>query len=292
MTLSNAPESSQRWPLGLIAVAALIPLIGVLNLSSAARATMPDLWFKQLLWLCGGFVAGAVVARLRSTTLELLAYPLYGVTCVLLVLVLAIGTPIKGAQRWLDLGAFNMQPSELAKLAMILVAARYFSRFEMPGGYTLMALLRPLNVSRPLGLVAFAAYRYLHTRAQHDAAVAAGAADIPSVDPAWLTIALVAFAMLWLAVGVLDLVRGGIDSKRFIAPVDVVMIPFVLVLIEPDLGTASIVLAVAASIILFAGMRPRDLVIASIGVVGARGSSTSRGMLTRPRARSSRDRRS
>ncbi|OGQ26486.1 MAG: hypothetical protein A2138_20220 [Deltaproteobacteria bacterium RBG_16_71_12] len=268
MTLSTAPESGQRWPLGLIGVAALIPLLGVLNLSSAARATMPDLWFKQLLWLCAGFVAGAAVARVRGSTLELLAYPLYGVTCALLVAVLVIGTPIKGAQRWLDLGAFNMQPSELAKLAMILVGARYFSRFEMPGGYTLAALLRPLNLSRPLGLIAFAAYRYVRTRAEHDAALAAGAADIPDVDPTWLTATLVGVAVIWGVLGAFDLARGGFDAKRVVAPIDIVMVPFVLVLIEPDLGTASIVLAVAASIILFAGMRPRDLAIASVGVVG------------------------
>jgi rod shape determining protein RodA len=79
------------------------------------------------------------------------AWPIYLVTCVLLVLVLAIGTPIKGAQRWLDLGAFNMQPSELAKLAIMLVVARYFAGFEMPGGYTLLALMRlasPKKISK------------------------------------------------------------------------------------------------------------------------------------------------
>lgn len=268
MNLSGAPETTQRWPLGLISVAALIPLIGVLNVSSAARATMPELWFKQLLWVCGGFVAGAVVARMRTSTLELLAYPLYTVTCILLVLVLVIGTPIKGAQRWLDLGPFNMQPSELAKLAMILVGARYFSRFEMPGGYTLVALLRPLNLSRPLGLIALAAYRFFHTRTKHDAAIAKGLAEIPDVDPVWLTATLVGIGVVWLALGAFDLARGGLDAKRIIAPIDVVMLPFVLVLIEPDLGTASIVLAVAATIILFAGMRPRDLVVAAVGVVG------------------------
>src|SRR5688572_18021578 len=155
-SLSSGPESVQRWPLGLIAVAAIIPLIGVLNLSSAAAnfTSTPALWMKQMIWACAGFVVAAAVARMRASTLELAAYPLYIVTCVLLVLVLAIGTPIKGAQRWLDLGAFNMQPSELAKLAIILVGARYFSRYEEPGGYTLFGLFRPFNLSRPLGLLA------------------------------------------------------------------------------------------------------------------------------------------
>ncbi|MFN9959033.1 MAG: FtsW/RodA/SpoVE family cell cycle protein, partial [bacterium] len=114
--VSRTGESPRRWPWGLVIVAALIPLVGVVNLYSAAQNFIdPDIWMKQLLWAAGGFALAAVVARQKATTLEVLAWPVYVVTCVLLVLVLAVGTPIKGAQRWLDLGPFNMQPSELAK---------------------------------------------------------------------------------------------------------------------------------------------------------------------------------
>lgn len=265
--LSNTPESTARWPLGLIAVATVIPLIGVMNVASASRETMPELWFKQLLWVCGGFLLGALVARMRSTTLELMAYPLMLVTCALLVLVLVVGTPIKGAQRWLDLGPMNMQPSELAKIAMILVCAKYFGSYEVPGGYTLMQLIRPLNVSRPLVVMAAAVLRHFRSIAKHDAAVAKGLPEIPDVQPTWLTIAVVAVGVLWLAVAIFDAVRGGLHHRKIIAPIDIVFVPFVLVLIEPDLGTASIVLAIAATIILFVGMRVRDLVIsAGVGV--------------------------
>jgi cell division protein FtsW (lipid II flippase) len=261
MQLSNAPEQSQRWPLGLIAVAALIPLIGVMQVSSAARETMPDLWYKQLLWVCAGFVLGALVARVRGTTLELMAYPLYVVTCALLVLVLVIGTPIKGAQRWLDLGPMNMQPSELAKIAIILVCAKYFGSYEQPGGYTLLQLLRPLNISRPLFALAAVVYRHCHLMAKHAAAVDNRLADIPDLPSTWLTTVGVTMGVLWLGLAVLATARGGLDHRRLIAPIDIVMLPFVLVLIEPDLGTSSIVLAIAATIILFCGMRLRDLLI-------------------------------
>ncbi len=266
--LSTGQESTTRWPLGLIAVATMIPLIGVMNVASASRETMPDLWFKQLLWVCGGFVLGAVVARLRSTTLELMAYPLMAVTCALLVLVLVVGTPIKGAQRWLDLGPMNMQPSELAKIAMILVCAKYFASYEVPGGYTLLQLIRPLNVSRPLVVIGAVVARHFRSIDKHEAALAKGLAEVPDVQPTWVTISVVSVGVVWLALAVFAMLRGGLHHRKIIAPVDIVFVPFVLVLIEPDLGTSSIVLAIAASIVLFCGMRLRDLLI-SVGCMVA-----------------------
>lgn len=269
MQLSNTGEPQARWPVGLIAVAATVPLIGVMTVSSAARATMPDLWFKQLLWVCGGFLAGALVARMRPTTLELIAYPLYVVTCVLLVLVLAVGTPIKGAQRWLDLGPFNMQPSELAKIAIILVVARYFGAYEEPGGYTLYQLIRPFNLSRPIVVVVAVVFRHFRSIKKHDLALQKGLAEVPDVQPTWILVAVISVSVVWLGLCILELSRDGFHHRKLVAPMDVVVVPFVLVLIEPDLGTASIVLAIAATQILFCGMRLRDLIVSALGGVSA-----------------------
>lgn len=292
---SMPPRGSehQPWPLALIAVALTIPLIGVINLYSAAQNFIdPDIWLKQGLWTCAGFVIAAVVARLKPSTLELTAWPIYIVTCVLLVLVLAIGIPIKGAQRWLNLGVFNMQPSELAKIAIMLVVARYFSTFEVPGGYTLLSLLRPLNPSRPIALVALQLYRMADQRkdlirafkksgleppAFGDAIEAARALPKPpaeiaeelaGVDGPWVMPGVLVIATIWLVISLVVLARRGLHHRAILAPADIVIVPFVLVLIEPDLGTSSIVLGVAASQILFAGMRPRDLVVAGVSGVG------------------------
>jgi len=292
-TMPPRGADQQPWPLALIAVAVTIPIIGVINLYSAAQNFIdPDIWLKQALWTCAGFVTAAVVARLRPSTLELVAWPLYIVTCVLLVLVLAIGTPIKGAQRWLDLGAFNMQPSELAKIAIMLVVARYFATFEVPGGYTLLSLLRPLNPSRPLALVGFQLYRMLDERkdlvrafkkagleppALGEAIEAARALPKPppeiveelaGLDGPMVLPGVIAVAVVWLVVSLVVLARRGLNHRAIVAPADIVLVPFVLVLIEPDLGTSSIVLGVAASQILFAGMRPRDLVITGVSGIG------------------------
>ena len=290
----HGADGARSWPVGLILVAMMIPTIGIINLYSAAQNFIdPNIWLKQILWAFAAFVLAGLVARIRSTTLELSAWPIYVVTCVLLLLVLAIGVPIKGAQRWLDLGPFNMQPSEVAKLAIMLVVARYFAGFEMQGGYTLLALMRPLNPSRPLGLVLLLGYRLYDHRKDLRVAFKKNQLEVPSfadvidkanaltdppkeiaseladVDPGWLIPLVLGVATVWFVIAVLVTMRRGVDHRTIIAPADIVLVPFVLVLIEPDLGTASIVLAVGASQILFAGMRPRDLILAGVGAVMA-----------------------
>src|SRR3546814_18691310 len=76
------------------------------------------------------------------------AYPIYGVTLLLLTAVELVGTIGMGAQRWIDLGLFNLQPSELMKLALVLALARYFH------GLNLEDTGRPAYLVVPLALVA------------------------------------------------------------------------------------------------------------------------------------------
>jgi rod shape determining protein RodA len=54
------------------------------------------------------------------------AYPFYAISLVMLVGVELVGVTGQGAQRWVDLGIFNLQPSEMMKLALVMVLARYF----------------------------------------------------------------------------------------------------------------------------------------------------------------------
>jgi len=253
-----------RIPWGVVFVWLLIPLMGAINLSSAAEATRPNLHLLQLAWLGVSLAASAVVIRIRTRFLELAAYPVYGAVCTLLVLVLVAGTTVKGAQRWLNLGFFMLQPSELAKIAVILVTARYFSQYREPAGYTLVGLLRPLNLSRPLGLAAFLVYRWFKQAKKHAAALEANLPldEIPTLDPTWMKVAAAVVVALWIAISILELLRRGVHHRRIIAPVDVPAIPFVLVLIEPDLGTSLIVIAIAGIQILFCGLKRSSLIIA------------------------------
>jgi rod shape determining protein RodA len=96
-------------------------------------------FFKQLAFYGLGIGVGAAVCLVRYQSLARYALVIYWVTIVLLVLVLIpqIGTKVFGARRWLNLGVFNFQPSEFAKIAFILVQAHFLSRpveeLRLPG---------------------------------------------------------------------------------------------------------------------------------------------------------------
>jgi len=85
---------------------------------------------RHLLFLFIGFVLTFAVMTLDYRVLQHVAKPMVLFTIVLLILVLIpeIGKSVYGARRWFKIGPFNFQPSELAKLAMIIYGADYLAR--------------------------------------------------------------------------------------------------------------------------------------------------------------------
>jgi rod shape determining protein RodA len=177
----------------LVALAAC----GATNLYSAAstfeNAGSP-IYLKQLYWFCLGLGVMLTVALVGYQRLSVLAYPFYVGVVVLLVAVLLFGRIVSGAQRWLALGPLVVQPSELARLAVIMVLAHYFQRRDQTEPYKL---------------------------------------------------------------------------RQLIVPALLAAVPAVLILKEPDLGTALMVLAVGASVILANGVRVFSLIMAGAGFLGA-----------------------
>jgi cell division protein FtsI/penicillin-binding protein 2/cell division protein FtsW (lipid II flippase) len=105
--------------LALVAVLVLA-VLGALNLYAVAgwsRAT------HQLAVVAAGLVLLAAMGRVRVERLALLGWACYGLSVLLLVATLVVGREAHGARRWLDLGVFTVQPSELAKLGLLLVLA-------------------------------------------------------------------------------------------------------------------------------------------------------------------------
>lgn len=128
----------------LVILVLLICGVGLINLYSSSAALGESLHVTQAIWLASGFVLAAVTASIDYQAYQRWAYVFYGFVVFLLVAVLVVGTRLNGAQRWLDFGVFLIQPSELMKLAIIVVTARYFSdqpRHDM--GYGLLELWKP-----------------------------------------------------------------------------------------------------------------------------------------------------
>jgi rod shape determining protein RodA len=85
-------------------------------------------WFRQIVWYVVGTGAAAAVCCVDYHTLARWSMIAYWVAILLLVIVLFFGTIRFGARRWFDLGLFSLQPSEFAKLALILALAHFLSR--------------------------------------------------------------------------------------------------------------------------------------------------------------------
>jgi cell division protein FtsW len=119
----------------LCVVVGLLCLLGLMMVLSASSVEALHayggawLFFKrQLVWLSLGVAAMAVAARVDYHRWRRLAVPGVVVCTVLLGLVLALGHNVSGSTRWLGVGPVRVQPSELAKLALLLFAADLLAR--------------------------------------------------------------------------------------------------------------------------------------------------------------------
>ena len=108
-------------------VAGLLAL-GMVMLYSAGMATdSASYLMMQLVWGGLGLAVCFAATSIDYQILRRFAMPLFIVTLVLLVLVLipGIGIKLNGARRWFDLGPMNFQPSELAKITLLIAIAAW-----------------------------------------------------------------------------------------------------------------------------------------------------------------------
>jgi rod shape determining protein RodA len=111
-------------------LAALIALacMGIFAIYSSSRADFGwSLAIRQALWCAIGIAIALVMMRVRLKTLSAFAPLLYAAALLMLIVVLAIGRGPHGTRRWFDLGLFRFQPSEIAKIAVIMMLSRYLS---------------------------------------------------------------------------------------------------------------------------------------------------------------------
>lgn len=163
--------------------------------STGVQSGNEGFFHRQLFWVCVSIPVYIIFSHADSRLWEIIAEPFFIISLLLLVLVLIFGTKISGAKRWLDLGFFNFQPSEVAKLSLIVILGKLLS--------------------------------------------------FPKFD-------INKFSVLLLA--------GGL-----------VLLPFVLIFIEPDLGSALLLLPCSGVMLLAAGLNRKWIfsVVGAIIIFGA-----------------------
>lgn len=180
----------------LLILVLLLSGIGLLNIFSTGFSLKDlqrtPLYVKQLQWILIGVTGMACAFFMDYRFIARHAYLIYTVSVVLLFIVFMAGYATRGSQRWIVLGGFTFQPSELVKLTVILALAKYFDRHQLGRDCRLRDLLPPFLI---------------------------------------------------------------------------VMLPFLFIMKQPDLGTALILLILFLSIVFFIGLNWKSFLIAVLGSV-------------------------
>ena len=196
MALGTTENKLDHLHIPLILCTLIICTLGLWNLVSATRNAPVLMWLQQARAMGVGIAAVAVLLFIDYRWLMTAAWPGYVTAVGLLAGVAFAGKKVLGARRWLQVGSVQFQPSELVKLAVIIILARWFTRDETgarKGHYGLIDLWRPFFL---------------------------------------------------------------------------VIVPVALVLKQPDLGTALVTFAIAMTMIMFAKVKWRDLILMFAAGVG------------------------
>ncbi|HEX6119432.1 MAG TPA: rod shape-determining protein RodA [Dongiaceae bacterium] len=144
----------RQIPWSLVILITMVASIGFAMLYSAASGNVEPWMNKQMVRYAIGVCIMLAIGMVDLQRLAKIAYPLYALAFVLLIYVEFLGEIGMGAQRWIDLGPIQIQPSELMKISLCLVLARYFHGLSYEEIGRPWVLIPPaLMVLLPAGLV-------------------------------------------------------------------------------------------------------------------------------------------
>ncbi|NIP38483.1 MAG: FtsW/RodA/SpoVE family cell cycle protein, partial [Candidatus Dadabacteria bacterium] len=180
----------KNFDVPLFFITVVICAIGIINLYSATINIGTEVFKKQIFWVSLGLFVTVFLSLFDYRVIRRYSYHFYVINILLLVFVLAAGREVSGAKSWLSLGGFlTVQPSELTKIAVILILAKFYNDDYFEGPYAVSDLIKPIAL---------------------------------------------------------------------------ILVPIVLIAVQPDMGTAFIVTLISVSIILFAGVRMKHLILLAI----------------------------
>ena len=152
---SGIAISDLDWKLVIAAV--LLSVIGVVIIFSAQfyseDQSAQSHYLKQLIWLAFALLAFGVTISLPPRFYDFISYLFFAFIIILLLAVLITGSRQMGAARWFSLGPVNFQPSEFAKLAVLLALARFFAYTKRPPESKRRLALSFLLVAIPVLLI-------------------------------------------------------------------------------------------------------------------------------------------
>ena len=111
---------------GLVISVIAISIIGVMVIGSAKQAVQ----VRQIIGLVAGVILMIILSMIDYVWLLNFYWILYGINIIALVCVKLFGTNVNGAQRWIDIGVTNFQPSELSKILVVLFFAKFLMNHE------------------------------------------------------------------------------------------------------------------------------------------------------------------
>ena len=122
---------------------AMIFIAGFLIASTQRQAGYAD-WYQHWITAVVGMGIALLLARVPVERITRWPWPIYGLTVASLIAVRIIGVSALGAQSWINIGGFHVQPSEFAKVAAILLLAQVLSRYPVE---------RPVDLLRPVAVI-------------------------------------------------------------------------------------------------------------------------------------------
>ncbi len=146
--IRTAPARRFDW--ALLFVTLSLCGLGLATLYSAAGSPLqeaaPRAFRMQAMYMSVGLVGMITLGFVEPRVFERGAYAFHAVVVVMLLLVLLVGPVRGGSQRWLPLGPVNLQPSALAKIALVLACARFFSQRPRDDGWGIRQLAVPAGL--------------------------------------------------------------------------------------------------------------------------------------------------
>jgi len=173
------PAPTERSDYKLLAAVGGLLCFGLVMVYSASTTAVygdPSYWFRrELLWAGLGLLAMFVTTNIAYDRWRHISVSIMGGTLALLILVLVVGKNINGGQRWLPLGPFTFQPSELAKLTFTLYIADWLSRkgeqvssfiyglipFAILTGFVIMLVMLQNDMGTAIIIAAFAVAMFI-----------------------------------------------------------------------------------------------------------------------------------